>query len=277
MPLTQDAIAIFDAAVAGVQPHSLLKQVTVEEAVGSSLARYHRVVVVGAGKASMAMAGAVEEWMRRPVDEGLVVVPHGYRHSLPESARRPRTIEVVEAGHPKPDPAGVSATRRVLDLAQSCTKKDLLLVLLSGGGSSLWPAFADAIPLEAGRQVFVLLLHSGADIHETNTVRKHLSRISGGQLVAVAAPATVRALVLSDVVGDDLSVIASGPTVPDGSTFDEAVAVLRKYALWERIPGVVRQHLEAGQRGEVAETPGRESRIFNQAYTRLIGSNRDAL
>lgn len=275
--LTYDALAIFDAAVAGVQPQRLLERMSVEDVIGSAPGAFRRVLVVGAGKASMAMAGAVEAWLGRPVDEGLVVVPHGYRHTLPAPARPPQRIEVVEAGHPKPDAAGVEATRRVLALAQACAQDDLLLVLLSGGGSSLWSAFAAAISLDAARDVFVLLLHSGADIHEINTVRKHLSRIGGGQLAALAAPATVRALVLSDVVGDDLSVIASGPTVPDRSTFDDAIAVLHRYHLWERIPKVVRKHLEAGLRGEVAETPGPDSPLFQTTRTLLIGSNRDAL
>lgn len=276
-PLTQDALAIFDAAVAGVQPQKLMEQVPVEAALGASLDVFRRVLVVGAGKASMAMAGAVEDWLGRPVDAGLVVVPHGYRHTLPATARPPRRIDVVEAGHPKPDRAGVDATRRVLDLARSCAQDDLLFVLLSGGGSALWPAFAEPITLDAARQVFDLLLHSGATIHEVNTVRKHLSCIGGGQLAALAAPATVRALVLSDVVGDDLSVIASGPTVPDVSTFGEAVAVLHRYGLWKRTPDVVRKHLEAGQNGAVAETPGPESGVFEHAHTLLVGSNRDAL
>jgi hydroxypyruvate reductase len=273
----QDACSIFEASVAGVQPQALLKKMQVEEVFDIPTADFRRVLVIGAGKASTAMAGAVEEWLGREVDEGLVVVPHGYRLTLPATAQKLRRIEVVEAGHPVPDQIGIAAAERVIDLTTECGKYDLLIVLLSGGGSALWPAFAEPISLDEAQEVFKLLLQSGADIQEINTVRKHISRISGGRLVAMAAPATVRAMVLSDVVGNDLSVIASGPTVPDASTFADAVAVLQTYQLWESIPASVQNHLEAGLCGSVAESPKSDCSAFEHARTVLLGSNRDAL
>lgn len=225
----------------------------------------------------MAMAGAVEEALGTSVSEGLVVVPHGYRQTFPTSQRAPERITVTEAGHPVPDASGAEAAERALSLATSCGEGDLVLVLLSGGGSALWPAVAPGLTLADVQAVSRLLLESGAAIEEINAVRKHLSRISGGRLAAAAYPADVRTLALSDVVGDDLAVIASGPTVPDPSTFDQAAGVLRQYGLWEQTPEAARAHLEQGIEGAVPETPKPGDPVFGQARTVLVGSNRTAL
>ncbi len=275
--LIEDAQAVYHAAVRGVQPDRLLRKVRLDDLLERSLSGFRRVVVAGAGKASMAMAGAVEALPGVRIERGLVVVPHGYRATLPSSQRAPTGVEIVEAGHPVPDAAGVEAARRTLELAASCTEDDLLLVLVSGGGSSLWPAFAEGLSLDDARATFRALLHSGADIHQTNTVRKHLSRLSGGHLAAAAFPATVLALVISDVVGDDLSVIASGPTVPDASRYDDAVAVLHDFDLWARVPAAVRAHLHDGQRGAVPETPKPGDAAFARSRTVLLGGNGEAL
>ncbi len=275
--LIEDAQAVYRAAVRGVQPDRLFQKIHLGDFLDRPPAAYRRVVVAGAGKASMAMAGAVEALPGLGLDGGLVVVPHGYRATLPATQRAPASVEVVEAGHPVPDAAGVEAAGRTLALAASCTENDLLLVLISGGGSALWSAFADGIALDDARAVFRLLLHSGADIHAINTVRKHLSRIGGGHLAAAAFPATVLALVVSDVVGDDLSVIASGPTVPDATTYDDAVGVLRRFDLWEQTPASIRRHLQRGLHGEVAETPGPGHAAFDRTRTVLLGGNGEAL
>jgi len=276
-PLIDDAQALFQAAIRSVQADQLFRSVDLEALLEKPLGAYRRVLVVGTGKASMAMAGAAEALLGNHLDGGLVVVPHGYQASLPASQRAPAIVEVVEAGHPVPDRAGVEAAAQGLSLADSCTEEDLLLVLISGGGSALWPAPADGLSLEAIQETVRLLLHSGADIHQMNTLRKHLSRIKGGHLAAAAFPATMWALVVSDVVGDDLSVIASGPTVPDGSTYDEAVAVLHAYGLWERVPSPVRDHLLRGRRGLRPETPKPGADLFARTQTLLLGSNREAL
>ena len=276
-PLIADAQAIYHAAVRSVQADRLLEQVDLEAGLDRPLAAYRRVYVVGTGKASMAMAGAVEARLGLRIEEGLVVVPHGYRATLPASQRAPTVIEVVEAGHPVPDAAGVEAAARALALAESCGEDDLLLVLISGGGSALWPAPAEGVSLDAMQVVSRLLLRSGTDIHQINTVRKHLSRLKGGRLAAAAFPATVLALVVSDVVGDDLSVIASGPTVPDGSTYDEAVEVLRVFDLWGLVPAPVRDRFSQGRQGRVPETPKQGAPCFERAHTVLLGSNREAL
>ena len=268
--LEHAAQAIFQAAVAGAQPSSLLRAVRLDELLDRPIADFRRVVLVGAGKASMAMAGVLESRLGDSLDAGLVVVPHGYRSAFPPGRLAPRRIDVIEAGHPVPDAAGVRATQRVLDVATGLGPNDLLLVALSGGGSSLWPAFAHGISLDEAQETFRLLLASGADIHAVNTVRRQLSRISGGRLVQAAQPASVLALVISDVVGDDLAAIASGPTVPNPTTRAEAVAVLARFDLIDRVPASVREHLT---RGEASPRPSDSERV----RTVRIGSNRDAL
>ena len=276
-PLIEDVKAIYDAAVRSVQADGLFEDIDLNVWLDRPLAAYRRVCVVGAGKASMGMAGALEARLGDQIEEGLVVVPHGYRATLPASQRAPAVIEVVEAGHPVPDAAGVEAAARALALAGSCGEEDLLLVLISGGGSALWPAPAEGVMLDAMQAVSRLLLRSGADIHQINTVRKHLSRLKGGRLAAAAFPATLLALAVSDVVGDDLSVIASGPAVPDGSTYDDAVAVLRTFDLLEAVPAPVRDRLLWGSQGLVPETPKQGDPCFARSHTVLLGSNQKAL
>ena len=275
--LIDDAHALYQTAIRSVQADQLFQQVDLDALLEKPLEAYRRVVVVGTGKASMAMAGAAELLLGDHLDQGLVVMPHGYRATLPPSQRAPVTIDVVEAGHPVPDRAGVEAAARVLTLAASCTEDDLLLVLISGGGSALWPAPAEGLSLEDIQATVRLLLRSGADIHQMNTLRKHLSRIKGGHLAAAAFPATMLALVISDVVGDDRSVIASGPTVPDTSTYAGAVAVLDEYGLMECVPSPVRNHLLRGRRDLLPETPKPGDDRFVRTQTLVLGSNREAL
>lgn len=274
--LIEDAKALYDAAVRSVQADRLLEAQGMPAWLDQPDA-YRRVVVVGAGKAAMAMAGAVEARLGRRIDAGMVVVPHGYRATLPQTQRAPDVVEVVEAGHPVPDTAGAEAAARVHALAAACGPGDLLLVLISGGGSALWPAPASGLSLADVQATTGLLLRSGADIHQINTVRKHLSSLKGGRLAAAASPATVRALVVSDVVGDDLAVIASAPTMPDPSTYAQAVAVLDRFALWRDVSTPVRNHLERGVQGALPETPKPGAACFARAQTMLIGSNREAL
>ncbi len=271
-----DVRALYHAALRGVRPGALLDRLDFERMLGPPGA-FRRIVVVGAGKAAMAMAGAIEARLGDALTEGLVVVPHGYPETFPEGLPRPRRIAVAEGGHPLPDASGVAATLRTLALAEGCGPDDALIALLSGGGSALWSAFAEGITLGDARALYRLLLRSGADIGRMNTVRKHVSRIAGGRLAEAAYPATVLAPALSDVVGDDLSVIASGPTVPDRTTFRDAVLVLQQFDLWEKAPASVRMHLRRGREDPSMETPKPGRPAFERALTVLIGSNRDAL
>jgi glycerate 2-kinase len=225
-----------------------------------------RLVVVGAGKASAAMAVAVEERLGDRVTGGLVVVKDG--HLAPT-----RRVELVEAGHPVPDERGAAAALRIRALAESAGAEDLVLFLVSGGGSALIPAPVPPITLGEKQALTRLLLAAGATINQLNAVRKHCSLLKGGQLARAASPARVHALLLSDVIGDPLDVIASGPTAPDPSTFADALAVLDRFALRGRMPAAVRARLEAGARGEVPETPKAGDPLFARVDNVVIGNN----
>ncbi len=274
--LRDDALAIFDAAVQSVSPARLMARLNWDNILGQATS-FESIRVVGAGKAAMAMAGALERVLGAGVTDGQVVVPYGYKDSFPPSWQRPSHIEVAEGGHPLPDAAGATAAERALELARQSGERDLLIVLLSGGGSALLPAFSDGILLDDMRETADLLLRAGADIYQINTIRKHCSRLTGGQFIRTAHPATVLALVLSDVVGDDLSAIASGPTVPDRTTFSDAKRILQQLDLWSRVPPSVRAHIRKGCGQEIPETPKPGDTVFARTITVLIGGNQDAL
>ena len=225
-----------------------------------------RLVVVGAGKAASAMVQAVEAHYDLDKLEGLVTTRYG--HKLPT-----QTIEVIEAGHPVPDAAGESATQRILELVSSLTADDVLLCLISGGGSALLTAPA-GLTLEQKAALTKDLLHSGADITEMNTVRKHLSKVKGGKLAQLAAPAQIYTYNLSDVVGDDLSSIASGATVPDPTTYADALAILDAY---EITAPEARTHLQSGINGEIAETLKTDDALAGQVKNFLVGTNQQSL
>jgi glycerate 2-kinase len=224
-----------------------------------------RLVVVAAGKAAGTMMQAAEEALGDRIGEALAV------DIAPRSTLR---APLRVARHPMPDRRGLEAATAVEGLARGLEKDDLLLLLVSGGASALLPAPAPGLSLEDKATVTSLLLRAGATIGETNVVRKHLSRLKGGGLARVAAPARVVCLVLSDVVGDDLSTIASGPTVPDPSTYQDALAVLERHGLAAAVPAAVRKHLQAGAKGKVPETPKPGDPIFQRVVTQVIGSNR---
>jgi len=228
-----------------------------------------RVIVVGAGKAAAAMAVGVEELLGDRLDDGLVIAKAGL------VGRRPGRIALAEAGHPLPDLAGVQATKRVLDLTAELCADDLVIVLLSGGGTSLLACPAEGVTLEDLDELGDLLLAAGAPIADLNVVRKHLSGITGGQLAARAAPARLLSLVLSDVVGDPLEVIASGPTVADPSTFADALAVLERHHLTGQVPAALLASLRAGVAGERPETPkpGDPRLARSNVQHVIIGSN----
>lgn len=252
----------FGVAVAAAQPERVLPPHLPQPPAG-------RLVVVGAGKAAAAMARAAEKHYKEHYGAGLSgLVITRYAHALPTES-----VEVVEAGHPVPDEAGLEATERVLRLAHTLDEGDLMLSLVSGGGSALLAA-PDGVSLAQKAELTGALLHSGADITEMNTVRKHLSRVKGGRLAAAAAPARVLSLIISDVAGDDLSAIASGPTVPDPTTFSDALAVLDRYGL--HAPAA-RRHLEAGVAGRVGETPKPGDTLFGRVENRIVASSQGSL
>jgi glycerate 2-kinase len=226
-----------------------------------------RTLVIGAGKAAAAMARVVEEGWDGPLS-GIAVTRYG--HGVPC-----RRVQVVEAGHPLPDTAGLAAAVRVLGMTSSLTREDLVLCLLSGGGSALLPLPAPGLTLEDKQLVSSSLLRSGATIAEMNCVRKHLSAIKGGRLGAACFPARVVTLAISDVPGDDPSLIASGPTTADPTTYAEALAVLARYRV--EAPTAVREHLEAGAAGARDETPKPGDARLACATTTIVARARDAL
>ncbi len=234
------------------------------------LSRIRRVAVVGAGKAAIPMARAVCEVLGHRVESAFVVTSTAVK-AAPKSA-----IETAEAGHPVPDRRGLRAAQRLLAIASSLGAEDLLIVLLSGGASSLLPLPDEGLTLADKQRVTRLLLRSGATIAELNAVRKHLSSIKGGRLAA-ATRAQVLTLILSDVGGDDLGVIGSGPTAPDRTTFLDAARIIRRYGLWDRLPAPVRIHLVEGLAGWRPETPKPGSRIFRRVQHAVVGNNRLAL
>lgn len=248
--------ALFNAALTAADPSRAIATALPPPVSG-------RTVVVGAGKASAAMARAFEQLWPGEL-EGLVVTRHGHAAAC-------ERIEIVEASHPVPDNAGQAAAQRILDLARGLGPDDQLVFLVSGGGSALLALPAPGLTLEDKQAVTRALLRSGATIGEINAVRKHLSAIKGGRLAAAAAPARVVTLAISDVPGDDPAVIASGPTVPDPSTFADARAVLAKYRIAE--PASVMAHLAAAK----GETPKPGDAIFANASYTLIASPQQAL
>ena len=229
-----------------------------------------RTVVIGAGKAGASMAQAVEAlWPLDAPLEGLVVTR--YHHIPPRPPGLKQRIEIVEAAHPVPDAAGLAAAERILAMVQGLTQDDLVLCLISGGGSALLTLPADGLTLQDKQRINKALLDSGANIAEMNCVRKHLSRIKGGRLAAACAPARVVTLTISDVPGDDPSIIASGPTVPDATTCAEALAILKRYGI--DVPGAVLADLESG----ALETPKPGDITFNGHEVHMIAAPQQSL
>ncbi|WP_440771751.1 glycerate kinase type-2 family protein [Natronorubrum sp. DTA28] len=230
------------------------------------LTQYDEITVLGGGNAAAHVAAALEDLLGDLIDGGVVVTDD------PTETDR---VAVLEGDHPVPSERGVESTRELLAAADAAGERTLVLAAITGGGSALMPAPAGDVSLEELRTVTTALLESGADISESNAVRKHCSALKGGQLARRAAPATVVSVLLSDVVGNDPSVIASGPTVPDGSTFADAIAVLERYEI--DVPGAVADRLERGAVGEVPETPDADDPVFGDVTTHIVADGMTVL
>ena len=268
-----DAAAIFAAALAAADPGRCVERalsVTAEElrVAGTAVPwrDIDRVLVVGAGKATPAMAAAAETILGDRVATGAITTKYGHGRPL-------RRITTTEAGHPVPDEAGVAGAERILELLSSAGERDLVLGLFSGGGSALMPAPAHGLTLADKQETTRLLLASGASIDEVNAVRKHLSAAKGGWLARVAQPARVACLLLSDVIGDPPGTIASGPTAPDDSTYADCLELARRYRILDRLPDPVRRRLEQGAAGQMAETPKAGDACFSRVATQVVGNN----
>lgn len=233
------------------------------------LNQFRDIYVIGGGKASGSMAEALEALLGERITDGLVNVPRGSIHKT-------RIVKLHEASHPIPDESGVEGVKRMLEIVEKAGENDLIICLISGGGSSLMPLPRNGITLADKRRITESLLKCGATINEINTVRKHISGIKGGWLAKKAYPATVLNLILSDVLGDPLEFIASGPTVPDSTTFSDAVRILKKYGLWEEAPESIKKVLLEGEKGLIPETPKANDEAFKKVFNIVIGNCRDA-
>lgn len=263
--LRRDALAIFKAGVAAANPAAMVEAALRRR---RDLDHFERIFVVGAGKAGGTMARAAERVLGRRIAAGCVAVKDGD----PAKSRR---IDLRPSGHPVPDERGVAAAARITELCAAAGATDLVVCLLSGGASALLPAPAPPVTLAEKQETTKLLLACGANIHQINTVRKHISTLKGGHMAKLAAPARVVSLILSDVVGDQLDVIGSGPSAPDESTFADALAVLDLYDLRARVPASVREKLENGRTED--ETPKPGDPLFARVENVIVGSNQKSL
>lgn len=261
------AIDIFKAGLNAVDPYSITKS----NLVNLPLDKYNRVNLIAFGKAAYRMALAARDSLGDNIYRGVVITKYGHA----ASDRIGDKIKVFEAGHPVPDANGIKATDEAIGLLNGSDEDTLVLCLISGGGSALLARPKDGISLNDKQSITNDLLRAGADIHEINAVRKHISMVKGGQLASIAKPAHVLSLIMSDVIGDDLDAIASGPTSPDISTFNTALDVIKKYDL--AAPANIIRHLKAGAMGNIPETPKPGDEIFNRVRNKIIASNRICL
>ena len=275
--LRDDSRAIFAAGVAAVDPLIAVQRAVVRrgdvlevDGVAYDLRRFAHLYVVGTGKGSAVMAQGLEAILGDRLSAGAVTVK--YDHVAPVER-----VTLYEAAHPIPDAAGVQGANAAMELVRQAGADDLVFCLLSGGGSALWPAPSAGISLAEKQRITSLLIDCGARIDEINVLRKHLSGIKGGQLARLVAPARLITLVLSDVVGDRLDAIASGPTVPDPTTFRDCLNILARYDLLGRVPDNVRAHFQQGLAGDVAETPKAGDPVFDLGQTVVVANNRLAL
>jgi len=276
----KDAISIFQAGIAAADPYQAVKnclfaddqQLDMLLNLGDKTKRrsgkWSKIHIIAFGKAACAMAKAAQEIIPAHLLAGSGIAVTNY-----ENVTAIDNIEVIGASHPLPDEAGLNAALKCAERIRRAHENELVMVLVSGGGSALIPYPVNSITLQEKIAATDLLLGCGATINEINCVRKHLSRLKGGGLAKLAVPADLHAFILSDVLGDELGAIASGPTVPDPSTFADAIAVFTAKGIWDKVPALVQQHLQRGKLGKVPETPKPGDKAFKNSTYTLIGSN----
>jgi hydroxypyruvate reductase len=273
----RDARVIFEAGLVASDPELLIgRRLQVDGQIlyaGEhlyNLANHSDLYVVGAGKATARMALAVEALLGERISGGILIVKRG--HTVPL-----RKLEVVEAGHPIPDQAGINGTETIIGLLRRTQKTDLILCLVSGGASALLSCPVAGLCLQDKQQTTQALLNCGARIQEVNAIRKHISRVKGGRLAELAYPSTVLSLILSDVIDDSMDNIGSGPMAPDSSTFADCLSIIDRYGVGAMIPVAVRSFLKKGAAGEIVDTPKAGDPIFQKVQNLLIGNNHVAL
>lgn len=275
--LRKDALEIFEAGLKAVDPVSAVRsKLTLHDNLLEienkrfDLNKFSNIYVIGAGKATASIAFAIEELLENRITKGIINVKYGHTALLDK-------IKIIESGHPVPDNNGLEGTKEIIRLLEPSGENDLIFCLISGGGSALMPAPVQGIPLSDKQITTQLLLSCGADIHEINTIRKHISRIKGGNLARIAYPSTVITLILSDVVGDNLDAIASGPSAPDLTTFADCINILEKYGIKDKIPAAVSEYLIGGLNSKNPETPKPGNPIFEKVHNFIIANNFAAL
>jgi glycerate-2-kinase len=267
------AADIFHAVLKAIDPYGLIKERIDQIRSIYREGNYGKLYLISFGKAAYPMTKAVSDFADDLLTKGIMITKYGH---VPEGGVSPK-IDVFEAAHPVPDLQGVLATERAIGFLEKADSGTLVVCLISGGGSALLVAPHRDISLAEKQQITQLLLKAGANIQELNTVRKHLSRIKGGRLAEIAYPARVLSLILSDVIGDPLDVIASGPTSPDQTTFQDALNVIKRYDLGDKIPEKARFILIRGAAGEIAETPKEGNPVFAWVQNIIVGSNKKAI
>jgi hydroxypyruvate reductase len=278
-PVGGKVVRILAAALSAVDPYQAIQRVITREGaqlrIGNEsyrLKKDRRVLVIGAGKAAAPMTRAIGDILGDGLVRGLVITKEGH---LGERGII-QTVDLVEAGHPIPDQRGAAFTSQLISLLEGLSEEDLVISLISGGGSALLVSPVRGVSLQAIQDLTGRLLACGASIQEINTLRKHLDRVKGGQLARLAAPARLVSLILSDVVGDPLDVIASGPTTPDPTTFQDALATLNQYNLVDKVSPAITAYLQRGASGEIAETPKPGDPLFRRVQNVIVGSNLQA-
>lgn len=275
--LRQEITELFKAGLEAIKPDFAVNNICRVESdflhIGEGLYQlsdFKNIYVIGAGKGTAPMASAIESILDDKLTDGIIVVKHDHTEVLTK-------IRMVEAAHPVPDIAGKNGAKDILRMAENANKDDLVICLISGGGSALLPLPAGDISLEDKQKTTEILLSCGARIHEVNTIRKHLSLIKGGFLAEAVYPATLVTLIISDVIGDDLDVIASGPTFSDNSSFIDCCDIIKKYEIASLLPLSVQKYLSQGLFGKVPETPKSSNICFSKSYHSIIASNTDAI
>jgi glycerate 2-kinase len=275
--LRQDAREIFNAALSAADAaKAVLRHLRVDgETIDIdgrlySLRSYRKIFVIGAGKGSAHMYGALAESIGDWLYGGIIIAKYGYAVPV-------KKVKIIEAGHPIPDENGLRATQQIVSLLRQTTSEDLVINLISGGGSALLCSPADGVSFHQKQEMTRVLLNCGAPIREINAIRKHISKVKGGRVARLAYPSTLISLILSDVVGDSISAIASGPTAPDPSTFSECQAILARYKFGREKFGSIARFIDKGNAGEIEDTPKPGDPIFDNVQNTVVGSNRLAV
>jgi len=275
--LKKTAEQMVKQALRAVDPYTLIQnQVSLKNNILSVsgkeflLQDFGKIYVIGCGKAAAPMAAAMEDILGDRLHAGAVVVKYGHSEKL-------KKISLYEAAHPVPDENCLAAGKKLITLAEQAGSSDLVIVLISGGGSALFDQLPSGISLQDLAELNKMLLDCGADIEEINTLRKHISLVKGGRLAGIISPAVTVSLILSDVIGDPLESIASGPSAPDSTSFEDALQILEKYKIKDAVPAAVYRRLKNGSDGKVQDTPKADNTLFDSVYNFIIGSNSIAL